>query len=167
MTTQPGVKTRALIDWLARRGHSLPTVPFFVDQTIGGVVATGSHGSSIRFGSVSNLVKYVMKAVGFLFAYRTSSRSQFDHHVPRNIHRALKIVAADGSVRTITEHDGDIWQAASLSVGFLGVIVELTLKVVPDTIVKRELDFIDDEQFLVDLKIAEKDATHFEAVTYW
>lgn len=73
----------------------------------------------------------------------------------------------DGSVRTITEADGDVFKAASLSVGFLGVLVEVTLKIVPDIVVKRELDFINDEDLLNDLLIAEKDSLKLEGCTYW
>lgn len=54
VTTQVGIKTRALNDWLANRGWALPTVPFYVDQTIGGAVATGSHGSGLVEGGLSS-----------------------------------------------------------------------------------------------------------------
>lgn len=152
-----------MIDWLARRGYSLPTFPFYVDQSIGGIVSTGSHGSSIRWGSVSNLVKYVLIYV--IIDFYTSKACATDIHVVT--HRALKIVVSDGSMRTITEADGDVFKAACVSVGFLGVLVELTLKIVPDVVVKRELDFVDDGGLLEDLLIAQKDALKLEAVTYW
>jgi len=35
-------------------GYSIPAFPWYIDQTIGGAVATGSHGSTLRFGSVSS-----------------------------------------------------------------------------------------------------------------
>jgi FAD/FMN-containing dehydrogenase len=39
------------------RNFTLATFPFFIDQTIGGAIATGCHGSSTRYGSLSGLVK--------------------------------------------------------------------------------------------------------------
>ncbi len=39
---------------MAPLGYSIPAFPWYIDQTIGGAVATGSHGSTLRFGSVSS-----------------------------------------------------------------------------------------------------------------
>lgn len=54
-----GVTTRELLDLLASvapaPGWTLPTIPWFIDQTIGGAVATGSHGSSLSHGGISYL----------------------------------------------------------------------------------------------------------------
>ena len=76
-------------------------------------------------------------------------------------------MVADGSVRTITEADGDLMEAARLSVGFLGVMVELTLKVVKDRVVHRSLAYIDDQDLLWDLKQAEKNVLAYDTVQYW
>tara|TARA_B110000305_G_scaffold65422_1_gene73112 strand:+ start:193 stop:690 length:498 start_codon:yes stop_codon:yes gene_type:complete len=38
-------------------GYTLPAFPWFVDQTIGGAVATATHGSSLRHGSLSSQVR--------------------------------------------------------------------------------------------------------------
>jgi FAD/FMN-containing dehydrogenase len=38
------------------RGWSLPTYSYYIDQTIAGAVATGTHGSSTAYGSISNLL---------------------------------------------------------------------------------------------------------------
>ena len=37
-------------------GYTLPAFPWFVDQTVGGAVATATHGSSLRHGSLSSQV---------------------------------------------------------------------------------------------------------------
>lgn len=137
VTTQAGIKTRRLIDWLADHGYALPSLPFFVDQTIGGAVSTGSHGSSLTHGSLSALVKQ------------------------------MKVVMADGTVKVITEADGDLMLAARTSVGFLGVIVEVTLAVVNDGVVKRETSFIHDDDLLRDLRLAAAHALPYESVQYW
>lgn len=38
----------------APQGYTLPAFSWFIDQTIGGAVATATHGSSLRHGSLSN-----------------------------------------------------------------------------------------------------------------
>jgi FAD/FMN-containing dehydrogenase len=137
VTTQAGVKTRNLIDWLARREYALPTIPYYIDQSIGGAVATATHGSSIFWGSLSSLVT------------------------------EIKIVLADGSVRTLTEADGDLFAAARCNVGVLGVVVELTFMIVPNKIVRRGLGYASDAHLLTELKKAEHDSLAFERVHYW
>lgn len=137
VTTQPGIRTRRLMDWLADHGYALPVVPFYIDQTIGGAVATATHGTSLSQGSLSSLVE------------------------------RMKVVMADGTVRTITEADGDLMKLARTSVGLLGVIVELTLAVVKDDVVLRETTYIHDDDLLRDLKLAAVHETFLESVQYW
>lgn len=38
---------------MASDGYTLAAFPWFIDQTVGGAVATGTHGSTMRFGSLS------------------------------------------------------------------------------------------------------------------
>lgn len=137
VTTQPGISTRRLMDWLANQGYALPSVPFYIDQTIGGAVATGTHGSSLTLGSLSSLVK------------------------------RLKVVLADGTCKTITEADGDLMHVARTSVGLLGVIVEATLAVVKDDVVLRETSYIHDHDLLRDLKLAAVHPSFANSVQYW
>ena len=35
-------------------GYTLPAFPWYIDQTVGGAVSTGTHGSSLQFGSLSS-----------------------------------------------------------------------------------------------------------------
>lgn len=39
-------------------GYSLPAFPWYIDQSIGGAVSTGTHGSSFRYGSLSSQVSF-------------------------------------------------------------------------------------------------------------
>ena len=43
-----------LLDGIAEMGYALPAVPWFIDQTIGGAVATATHRSSLRTERVAN-----------------------------------------------------------------------------------------------------------------
>ena len=38
----------------ADSGYTLPAFPWYIDQTIGGAIATGTHGSSLQWGSLSS-----------------------------------------------------------------------------------------------------------------
>merc|ERR1719203_1796124 len=45
---QPGVHTRDLLEYTLKEGLSLKNYPWFIDQTVGGAVATGTHGSDFQ-----------------------------------------------------------------------------------------------------------------------
>lgn len=55
---QAGCTLRVLNSALLARGLSLASLPMLLDQTVGGAVATGSHGSSLKHGTLSD---YVLK----------------------------------------------------------------------------------------------------------
>ncbi len=61
-----GVPQRMLLDYLAAYNHckqpagwTLPAFTWWTDQTIGGAVATNSHGSTLKYGSLSSQVGYI------------------------------------------------------------------------------------------------------------
>lgn len=67
VTVDAGVVTVHLLDYLANyvtsdapAGWTLPAFPWFVYQTIGGAVATGSHGSSLSYNSLSDQASTTM-----------------------------------------------------------------------------------------------------------
>lgn len=88
-----GNVTRAL----ASRGLCLPSLPFLSSASVGGMVATGTHGTSPRCGTVSDFV------------------------------RSMKVVRASGELVTVDVED---LPAARVSVGTLGVVVEVELQAV-------------------------------------
>ncbi len=93
---------------LAERGLCLPSLPFLADMTIGGAVATASHGTSPHAGTISDFV------------------------------RSIDIVTASGELRRFgPERDSDETRAASVSVGMLGVIVRVELDAVQIPWVRR------------------------------
>jgi hypothetical protein len=47
----------------APEGYTLPAFSWFIDQTVGGAVATGTHGSSLRHGSLSNQARALCAAL--------------------------------------------------------------------------------------------------------
>ena len=40
----------------APQGYTLPAFAWYVDQTMGGAVSTGTHGSTMHYGSLSSQV---------------------------------------------------------------------------------------------------------------
>lgn len=82
-------------------GLSLPNQGDVDAQTISGAIATGTKGSGIRFGSLSSTM------------------------------RSVRLVNGLGEIVTITENDADLLHAAQVSVGMLGVFLDLELQCAP------------------------------------
>ena len=55
-----------------QRGYTIPAFPWFIDQTVAGAVATATHGSSLRHGSLSSQTTAVtvVLANGTVASYR-------------------------------------------------------------------------------------------------
>ena len=116
VTVAGGISQRALIDYLALYTHwkqpigwTIPSFSWFIDQSVAGAVSTGTHGSSTQWGSISS------QLVG------------------------MKVVLANGTLLELKspEENPHLWNALALSVGRLGVIVEVTLKIVPNELMVR------------------------------
>ena len=119
---QSGMKMWQLCDLLEELGYALPVLGNVTGQSVGGVVSTGSHGKNKRFGTISSIVQ------------------------------SLRLVLANGGIKNIAMRDKDgkpltedpYACAAGVSMGLLGVISTVTLRVVP----KHRLSFaIDDMSF--------------------
>ena len=86
---------------LAVHNLALPSLSFFPDVTIGGAVATASHGTSLKWGTLSDFV------------------------------RSMDVVLASGEVRTFgPDSSPEQLRAARVAIGTLGVIVRLELQAV-------------------------------------
>lgn len=110
VTVEAGVICRDLMRYLYEHGFSLKTYANLVDQTIGGLVSTGTHGSAIRAKSLSSSV------------------------------RRLHVVNADGNVVVVDrDAQPDLMQAFAISVGNLGVLVTVTLDIIRDTPIRTTL----------------------------
>ncbi|KAM7209682.1 sugar 1,4-lactone oxidase [Naviculisporaceae sp. PSN 640] len=99
---QSGIRIYQLSQMLQPFGLNLPSLGSINEQSIAGAISTGTHGSSLRHGLVSESVL------------------------------ELKITLADGHTRKCNAlKDPDLFRAALLSLGAIGIITEVTLKVVP------------------------------------
>ncbi|PSC73887.1 L-gulonolactone oxidase [Micractinium conductrix] len=115
VTVAAGITQRRVLDYLADykywkepAGWTLPAFSWYIDQTIAGAVSTASHGSSMRFSSLSSQL------------------------------RGLKLVLANGTMLELTPNSNrHLFMAAGASVGRLGVIVEVTMAITPQKAVRR------------------------------
>ena len=83
-------------------GLALPNLGDIDRQTIAGAISTGTHGSGIRHQGIASAV------------------------------RALTVVLADGTVLECSAHlEPDVFRAARVGLGALGIVVEVELQCVP------------------------------------
>lgn len=97
-TVKAGTRLAELNEILATHGLALQNMGDVDRQTVAGALATGTHGTGIEQGVLAT------QAV------------------------EIRLVTADGSVRTLTPEDGDHFRAAQVSLGALGVVSEITLE---------------------------------------
>lgn len=96
-----GTTLSALNAELAAHGMALPNLGDIDAQTISGALATGTHGTGAGFGCLSTFVA------------------------------ELEVVTGKGEVvRCSPEQDADLFQAARVGVGAVGIVTELTLRCV-------------------------------------
>lgn len=97
-----GIRLRELSQELKAHGLSLPNLGSINDQSIAGAIGTGTHGSSTRHGLLSQSVL------------------------------GLKIVLSNGRIVSCSaEQNKDLFRAALVSLGALGIIIEVTFQAVP------------------------------------
>ncbi|MCA9575231.1 MAG: D-arabinono-1,4-lactone oxidase [Polyangiales bacterium] len=124
VTVEPGVTIEALTAYLAKRGYSLECPTLFPKPTIGGAIAAGCHGTGTFWPPFSDSVL------------------------------GLELIDGTGQIRTIDETDPVALSAARVSLGLLGVIKSVTLRIRPDfalDVYVRQLDVDDTMANLSDL----------------
>lgn len=99
---QAGIRLWQLGEELDRLGLAMPNLGSINEQSAAGVISTGTHGSSLEHGLISQSIV------------------------------ELKIVTADGRVRTASRtENNELFRAALISLGALGIIVEIKFQTVP------------------------------------
>jgi FAD-linked oxidoreductase len=109
-TVGAGTRLGQIGEPLHKIGQALPNMPDIDAQSLAGAIATGTHGTG--------------QGLGALHSYVT----------------ALKLVTPGGDVLTCSrEQNPQIFDAARVSIGSLGVITEFTLQNVPTHNLKRRV----------------------------
>jgi L-gulono-1,4-lactone dehydrogenase len=99
VVVDPGTRLGDMSRALAVRGLALPSLSFFPEVTVGGAVATGTHGTSPNWGSLSDFVV------------------------------SMDVVLASGEVKTFGPNSPpEELRSARVAIGMLGVIVRLELQ---------------------------------------
>jgi FAD-linked oxidoreductase len=102
VTVLAGTPLRRLNEWLAHLGLALHNMGDVDVQTVGGAISTGTHGTGGTWASLSAQVQ------------------------------ALELVTAEGAVATVSgSRDPELFEAARVGLGALGVITAVTLRVEP------------------------------------
>lgn len=106
VTIRAGTRLGDLNDELAGLGLALPNLPDIEAQTVVGALATGTHGTGARHAGLAAGV------------------------------RAVELVLADGTVATCRgdaadQSERELFEAARISLGALGVVSTVTLQCVP------------------------------------
>jgi L-gulono-1,4-lactone dehydrogenase len=102
VTVLAGTPLHVLNGWLEHLGLALHNMGDVAEQTVAGAVSTGTHGTGGRWASLSAQVA------------------------------ALELVAADGTVHRVSATDDpDLFAAARVGLGALGVITTVTFLVEP------------------------------------
>ncbi|KAF1364388.1 D-arabinono-1,4-lactone oxidase [Lizonia empirigonia] len=104
MTVQAGIRMHSLNEQAKEHGLTMPNLGSIDVQSLAGAIATATHGSSMQHGLLSDRV------------------------------RSLRIVLANGqAVRCSAMQSPDLFRAALVSLGGLGIIVEIEFELVPHT----------------------------------
>ncbi|MFE0107343.1 D-arabinono-1,4-lactone oxidase [Streptomyces sp. NPDC059009] len=102
VTVEAGTPLKRLNAALAREGLSLTNMGDIMEQTVSGATSTGTHGTGRESASISAQIK------------------------------GLELVTADGSVLSCSEKENaDVFAAARVGLGALGVITAITFAVEP------------------------------------
>jgi L-gulono-1,4-lactone dehydrogenase len=102
VTVEAGCQLRDLNEYLHARGLALANMGDIQEQTVAGAIQTGTHGTGRDLGGIAAQVT------------------------------ALEMVLADGSIVSCSaDHSAELFQAARIGLGALGVLTAVTLRVVP------------------------------------
>ena len=107
VTAGAGCRINEILARLAREGLTLPSMGLIARQTVAGAVATGTHGSG---------------------------RSSMSHYVER---LRIACYGRDGNPEVRTVASGEPLRAARCAVGAMGVVLEVTLRCVPQYYVRE------------------------------
>ncbi|WP_133890165.1 D-arabinono-1,4-lactone oxidase [Streptomyces sp. BK208] len=136
VTVEAGTPLKRLNLALAREGLSLTNMGDIMEQTVSGATSTGTHGTGRDSASIAAQI------------------------------RALELVTADGSVLTCSaDENPDVFAAARIGLGALGVVTAITFAVEPVFLLTAREEPMPLDRVLADFDELWSENEHFEF--YW
>ncbi len=133
VTVRAGTKLKELGEQLFENGLAQENLGDINEQSIAGAISTGTHGTGVQFGSLSTQVT------------------------------GLTLVTGTGQVITCSDTDNStLFKAAQVSLGALGLIVSVTLRVIPRYVLKIDIRKRELSECLANLDAHNRDNRHFE-----
>ncbi|HET7522350.1 MAG TPA: D-arabinono-1,4-lactone oxidase [Bacillales bacterium] len=128
-----GTKLSDLSEALYKQGWAQENLGDIDRQSIGGAIGTGTHGTGIRFGSLSTQMA------------------------------EAKLVTASGDVLTCSESETPrLFKALQVALGMLGIIIKVKLRVVPAAVLRYESRRLSVDECFNHLPSFRNDHDHFE-----
>ncbi|MFT9475354.1 D-arabinono-1,4-lactone oxidase [Streptomyces sp. 11-1-2] len=136
VTVAAGTPLRQLNETLSAHGLSLANMGDIMDQTVAGATATGTHGTGRDSASIAAQIK------------------------------GLELVTADGSVlRCSAAESPEIFAAARIGLGALGVVSAITFAVEPEFLLTAREEPMPFDRVMADFERLVAENEHFEF--YW
>ena len=136
VTVEAGTPLKRLNAALAREGLSLTNMGDIMEQTVSGAVSTGTHGTGRDSGSIAAQIK------------------------------GLELMTADGSVLTCSDKENpDVFAAARIGLGALGIITAITFAVEPVFLLTAHEEPMPFEKVVAEFDELWAENEHFEF--YW
>eukprot|EP00521_Asterionellopsis_glacialis_P013703 CAMPEP_0195298530 /NCGR_PEP_ID=MMETSP0707-20130614/23665_1 /TAXON_ID=33640 /ORGANISM="Asterionellopsis glacialis, Strain CCMP134" /LENGTH=638 /DNA_ID=CAMNT_0040360675 /DNA_START=38 /DNA_END=1954 /DNA_ORIENTATION=+ len=101
VTVQAGARVSHVVDALREHGLTLPNLASIAEQQMGGLTQVGAHGTGAAIPPI-------------------------DEFVTR-----IKLVTPGRGTIELTEEDGELFKLTRVAMGCLGVVAEVTMKVIP------------------------------------
>lgn len=133
ITVEGAMWLRELNAVLGKNGLSMQNLPAIDDITIAGLLATGTHGSGAEYGILATFVL------------------------------ELEMMKADGEIITCSKDSNpELFQAALLSLGALGIILNVKLQCEPSFLLHQVAEAESLDKTLADLEEDVKKSDHFK-----
>jgi FAD-linked oxidoreductase len=133
VTVLGGTRLYQIGDELGLAGYSQENLGDINVQSIAGAISTGTHGTGIEFGNIASQVT------------------------------ELQLIIASGEVLTISEKEnGHLFKASLVSLGCLGIIVKVTLKIIKSPIYEYKSEKMDYSNLKKQLNDLIENNRHFE-----
>ena len=134
---ESGVLISTLNEILPQHNLSLTVQGSVSNLTIAGVVSTATHGSGLKFGSISSYV------------------------------RSITLMKLDGELNEYTlENDEDLFRCLTCSLGSFGIIISVRLQVSPIYFLELHQNALEFRTFLNTLPIHYSSSDHFRYMWY-